>query len=135
MVEVLALGADFNRARRMTATGKLPTPDLLCLGIVEPRKNQMFLLDVCEELWREGMNFKLHVVGRVNPHFGGPIVARMKSMHREFPGLQYHRAATDAEAAALYATARASVFPTIAEGCGLPLLESLWMRVPCLCSD
>jgi glycosyltransferase involved in cell wall biosynthesis len=27
------------------------------------------------------------------------------------------------------------VFPTIAEGCGLPLLESLWMGVPCVCSD
>jgi glycosyltransferase involved in cell wall biosynthesis len=27
------------------------------------------------------------------------------------------------------------VFPTIAEGCGLPLLESLWRGVPCVCSD
>jgi len=27
------------------------------------------------------------------------------------------------------------VFPAIAEGCGLPLLESLWMGVPCVCSD
>ena len=37
--------------------------------------------------------------------------------------------------AALYAGARATVFPTIAEGCGLPLLESLWHGVPCICSD
>ena len=37
--------------------------------------------------------------------------------------------------AELYATTRASVFATIAEGCGLPLLESLWMGVPCVCSD
>jgi glycosyltransferase involved in cell wall biosynthesis len=27
------------------------------------------------------------------------------------------------------------VFPTIAEGCGLPLLEALWRGVPCVCSD
>ena len=35
----------------------------------------------------------------------------------------------------LYDSARATLFPTIAEGCGLPLLESLWMGRPCVCSD
>ena len=27
------------------------------------------------------------------------------------------------------------MFPTLAEGCGLPVLESLWQGVPCVCSD
>ena len=27
------------------------------------------------------------------------------------------------------------VFPTIAEGNGLPILEALWRGVPCVCSD
>jgi glycosyltransferase involved in cell wall biosynthesis len=27
------------------------------------------------------------------------------------------------------------VFPTLAEGCGLPLLEALWRGVPCVASD
>ncbi|MBI5766317.1 MAG: glycosyltransferase [Verrucomicrobia bacterium] len=136
-VDVLALGADFNGRARVTdrpaAAGA--TPQLLCVGILEPRKNQDFLLDVCEGLWREGRQFELHVVGRVNPHFGRAIVARLKEERRHFPGLCYHEAASDAVVAKLYATARASVFPTIAEGCGLPLLESLWMGVPCVCSD
>jgi glycosyltransferase involved in cell wall biosynthesis len=77
----------------------------------------------------------LHLVGRVNPHFGPPLVAKIKRLRREFPGLRYHAAASDAAVAALYAKTRATVFPTIAEGCGLPLLESLWMGVPCVCSD
>jgi glycosyltransferase involved in cell wall biosynthesis len=42
---------------------------------------------------------------------------------------------SDHELGRLYATARAVVFPTIAEGCGLPLLEALWRGVPCVCSD
>ena len=79
--------------------------------------------------------FELHVVGRVNPHFGGPLVAKIKRWRREFPGLRYHAAASDAAVTALYAQTRATVFPTIAEGCGLPLLESLWQGVPCVCSD
>jgi len=137
-VDVLALGADFNGAPRVTARPPPPAgtlPQLLCLGIVEPRKNQSFLLDVCEELWSEGAKFELHVVGRVNPHFGAPIVARMKALSRRCAGLRFHEAASDDVVANLYRTVRATAFPTIAEGCGLPLLESLWMGVPCVCSD
>jgi glycosyltransferase involved in cell wall biosynthesis len=136
-VEVLALGADFTVAPRVTATSPRSTliPQLLCVGILEPRKNQAFLLEVCEDLWREGLRFELHLIGRVNPHFGQPLVARIKSLRKDFPGLHYHEAVSDAAVVRRYAAARASVFPTIAEGCGLPLLESLWMGVPCVCSD
>lgn len=138
-VEVLALGADFNGAARVTTRARADREDgrrsLLSIGILEPRKNQGLLLDVCEELWGEGLEFDLHLAGRVNPHFGQPLVARIKAQRRKFPGLHHHAAASDAEVTRLYATARASVFPTVAEGCGLPLLESLWMGVPCVCSD
>jgi glycosyltransferase involved in cell wall biosynthesis len=134
-VDVLALGADFSDAPRAPVR-KIPAePVLLCVGILEPRKNQLFLLEVCESLWAEGLKFELHVVGRVNPHFGAPVLDRLKAVRRKHRGLHYHAAASDAEVAELYASARASVFPTIAEGCGLPLLESLWMGVPCVCSD
>lgn len=135
-VEVLALGADFNgRARRVhtPANGKIPA--IVCVGILEPRKNQTLLLDAAEVLWNEDLKFELHLVGRVNPHFGAPILQRVKSLRRKFAGLHYHPAANDARLAELYARVRASAFPTMAEGCGLPLLESLWMGVPCVCSD
>ena len=135
-VEVLALGADFVRAPRVTTGDRRPrTAALVSVGILEPRKNQALLLDVAETLWREGLGFELNLVGRVNPHFGRPLEKRIKAMARVFPGLRYRAAADDATVAALYAGARASVFPTIAEGCGLPLLESLWQGVPCVCSD
>jgi glycosyltransferase involved in cell wall biosynthesis len=144
-VEVLALGADFNAAPRATpasdgagstASSQLRPPRLLCVGILEPRKNQEFLLDVCAELWSEGFVFELHLVGRVNPHFGAPTLARIKALRRSHRTLlHFHDAASDRDLVRLYAGARASVFPTLAEGCGLPLLESLWMGVPCVCSD
>jgi glycosyltransferase involved in cell wall biosynthesis len=136
-VEVLALGADFDRAPRVThvAPTNVP-PRLLCLGILEPRKNQRFLLEVCANLWREGMDFELHLVGRVNPHFGRPVVARLRELQRTArPRLFFHEAADDATVAQLFASAHATLFPTLAEGCGLPLLESLWRGVPCVCSD
>jgi glycosyltransferase involved in cell wall biosynthesis len=105
------------------------------VGIVEPRKNQSFLLEVATGLWHAGIDFELHVVGRVNPHFGGPIERRMRQLQKREGRFRYHHAANDAVLARLYGAARAAVFPTIAEGCGLPVIESLWRGVPCVCSD
>jgi glycosyltransferase involved in cell wall biosynthesis len=132
-VTAITLGADFDGAARAAAGAG--DGGLLCVGILEPRKNQLFLAQVCAELWRAGANFDLHVVGRVNPHFGKPIERELRRMKREFPRLHYHSAIGDEELAGLYARSRATVFPTIAEGCGLPLLESLWRGVPCVASD
>jgi glycosyltransferase involved in cell wall biosynthesis len=136
-VDVIELGADFDGGKRVQRDPVIPParPALLCVGIVEPRKNQSFLLDVAEELWRERLDFELHVVGRVNPHFGKPIQARMRALQRRTGHFHFHEAAGDRELGRLYAAARAVVFPTIAEGCGLPLLEALWRGVPCVCSD
>ncbi len=139
VVDLIALGADFDGSNRRQRDALIPNrggrPALLCVGIVEPRKNQAFLLDVAEKLWGEGVEFDLHVVGRVNPHYGAPIVARMKALQQREPRCHFHAAAGDHELGALYARARAVAFPTIAEGCGLPLLEALWRGVPCVCSD
>ena len=136
-VEVIALGADFDGGNRVQRDALIPPQRaaLLCVGIVEPRKNQAFLLDVAETLWREGLDFELHVVGRVNPHFGQPLATRMEALGRREARFKFHGAAGDRELGRLYAAARAVVLPTLAEGCGLPLLEALWRGVPCVCSD
>ncbi len=135
-VAAVVLGADFDGAPRATspqpATGR---SSLLCVGIIEPRKNQVFLLGVAEALWRQGTDFDLQVVGRVNPHFGPPIAKQMRALQRREPRFHCHAAAPDRVLQKLYADARAVVFPTMAEGCGLPLLEALWRGAPCVCSD
>src|SRR5581483_7188559 len=135
-VGTIPWGADFDRQPRGDRQPETPGPfRLLCVGILEPRKKQAFLLDVCAGLWREGLEFELHLSGRINPYFGRPIAEKIRAMRRAFPGLHFHGVADDRTLAELYARAGASVFPTLAEGCGLPLLESLWRGVPCLCSD
>ena len=136
-VQVIELGADFDGDKRIIRDPMFPAgrPSLLTVGIVEPRKNQTFLLDVAEALWADGLDYELNVVGRINPHFGKAIAARMKALAKREPRFHFHAAAGDTQLARLYTTARAVVFPTIAEGCGLPLLEALWRGVPCVCSD
>jgi glycosyltransferase involved in cell wall biosynthesis len=134
-VEVIALGADAGAAPRRAVPVVPVRPALLCVGIIEPRKNQAFLLEVCESLWLDGLEFDLHLVGRVNPRFGRPIEAQIRRQARRRRGLHFHGTAEDARVAELYAGASALAFPTRAEGCGLPLLEALWLGVPCVCSD
>jgi glycosyltransferase involved in cell wall biosynthesis len=136
-VEVLKLGADWQGMERLAGPmGKEPGPaKIVSIGIIEPRKNQTVLLDAFEILRREGVELELHLVGRVNPHFGWPIQRRIEEMAGRLPGLFHHARMDDAALARLVWSARATAFPSLAEGCGLPLLESLWMGVPCVCSD
>ncbi len=136
-VEVIDLGADFDGSNRVQRDALITRerPSLLCVGIVEPRKNQLFLLEVADGLWRGGVDFELHVVGRVNPHFGRTMAARMRTREKQEPRFRFHVSMGDRELGRLYGRARAVAFPSIAEGCGLPLLEALWRGVPCVCSD
>lgn len=135
LVEVLPLGADFDGASRRFAPSLPPRPLVLSVGILEPRKNQDFLLDVCRQLWESGLRFELHLAGRVNPHFGAPVLAKIRALQRRYPDLHFHESPPDDELATLIERTRVMALPTIAEGCGLPVLESLWRGVPCLASD
>ncbi len=135
-VSLLSLGADGLGGDRRTEPPDPRGPLFLAVGILEPRKNQTFLLDLAEELWSERVVFTLHLAGRVNPRFGRPLLARIRQLQTRYPGLLvHHRSATDEALTRLYRQARATLFATRAEGCGLPVLESLWQGVPCLCSD
>jgi glycosyltransferase involved in cell wall biosynthesis len=134
----IELGADLKgveRVRGGAAERKAGPPVLLSVGILEPRKNQALLLDVAETLLKERVEFRLELVGRVNPHFGSGLEKRARGLAKTYPQIRYQNAAGDKEVLALARGARASLFPTLAEGCGLPLLESLWLGVPCVCSD
>ncbi len=134
-VRVLPLGANLAQVNALGQRVPPPKPSLLCVGILEPRKNQSFLLEVADRLWTEDLAFDLHFVGRVNPHFGPPILAKIQSLEQKRSGLTYDGPVSDERLIELYQSATACVFPTIAEGCGLPLLEALWWGTPCVASD
>lgn len=132
-VELIRLGADFhNQPRKLHAADPDQPCELLCTGIIEPRKRQLELARACALLWNEGLDFRLHLVGRTNPHFGKPILHQLRSLARKYPQLRIHGVLTDTQLLKLMDASSAVVMPSLAEGCGLPLLEGLWQGRPCL---
>jgi len=132
----IVLGADgWNRPRTTTVSNSSHHTDVVMIGILEPRKNQIAVLESAERLWAEGINFRLSLVGRVNPHFGRSIVARVRELRRAGQSVTHAPKMSDDELVALVSTARFLIMPSLAEGCGLPVLESLWAGVPVLATD
>ncbi|MDA0348484.1 MAG: glycosyltransferase [Verrucomicrobia bacterium] len=130
----LLLGSDFfDKSETPFCHKPQEVPLLLCIGILEPRKNQDGLLRIACDLWDQGLKFELHFVGRVNPHFGKPIEKKIKLAKKSGYPVFLHSKQNDKLLLVLYLKARFTVFNSIAEGFGLPVVESLWLGVPCLC--
>ncbi|MBU8542603.1 MULTISPECIES: glycosyltransferase family 4 protein [Roseomonadaceae] len=111
-------------------------PYFVALGTIEPRKNHLLLLN----LWRQFANAmggaapRLVVVGRRG--WENENVLDMLERCSALDGLVRESGSLpDREVASLLRGARALLFPSFAEGFGLPLAESLALGVPALASD
>ncbi|MGG5809914.1 glycosyltransferase family 4 protein [Falsiroseomonas sp. CW058] len=111
-------------------------PYFVVLGTIEPRKNHLLLLN----LWRQfaatlgAAAPRLVVVGRRG--WENENVVDMLERCAALDGLVREAGALpDREVASLMRGARALLFPSFAEGFGLPLAEALALGVPVLASD
>ena len=107
--------------------------EFLALGVVSAHKNQMSAMAAFHRLAerRPDLDLVFHVVGHVAPQLAVPASLMAK---RSKGRIRLHGWLPDAQVRALTATARATVFVSLAEGYGLPVAESLWFGRPCLCS-
>jgi glycosyltransferase involved in cell wall biosynthesis len=108
-------------------------PLVVSIGSFEPRKNQLAVLHAAEQLWREGLEFSLELIGG-----GGyateldPLIVRLTRAGRP---IRRRTAISDDELWHLVRAARFSVFLSLHEGFGLPVAESLACGTPCLTSN
>lgn len=109
-------------------------PTVLCVGTLEGRKNHLELLEACEQLWSRGTAFRLHVIGHVNAETGSAALARLRALQAAGRPLRYDGPATDHQIVDSYAACAFTIYPSVAEGFGLPVIESLARGKPCICS-
>jgi glycosyltransferase involved in cell wall biosynthesis len=111
-------------------------PTFVAIGTIEGRKNHLLLLEIWSRLVaRLGEQApKLLIIGQ-----RGWQAGRVFEILDRARGLRQHVAelndCTDHELAQHLAGARAALFPTHAEGFGLPLIEALSVGVPVIASD
>lgn len=105
---------------------------LLCVGSLEARKNHRTLLKALAWLLAfEDRAVDLRIVGWANDPAIAVLVERAISLGLP---LAWIRDADDHRLNQLYAWAQFTVYPSIEEGFGLPVAESLWHGRGCLCS-
>ena len=119
-------------ARSRLRFGALPL--VLVVGSHEPRKNHLAILHAAELLWREGHRFSLTFIGGnswKSDAFTNTL-ARLQAADRPVEAIS---AATDELLWGGYRTARFTVFPSLNEGFGLPVAESLACGTPVVTSN
>lgn len=110
------------------------SPDtFLIVGTITPRKGYAFALDAFEKLWDSGVDAKLIIAG--TNRVWGDFINRV-IFHTEYgKRLLWVADPTDEEIIYCYRHAAALLFPSFAEGFGLPLVEAAQYDLPIICSD
>jgi glycosyltransferase involved in cell wall biosynthesis len=139
---VRSLGADPARTR-VTYLGcdHLPLlprhtpaqPYALTVARVDPRKNHRAVLAAFEALRRDGRDLRWVIAGPAGWGCEALEETIARSPAREH--VEWRRGVSEDELAALYAGASVLLWPSYAEGYGLPPLEAMRAGVPVIASD
>ncbi|MEQ9824071.1 MAG: glycosyltransferase [Puniceicoccaceae bacterium] len=108
----------------------------LCVGSLDPRKNHQRLIEAFEGIWDAHPDLPLELIlvgGQYDA--SSDLSCWVESKVRQRKRLIWMGRITDEALAQQYADCHFTCFPSLVEGFGIPLLESLWKGRPCLCSD
>ncbi len=104
------------------------------VATLDPRKNHKYLLDAFDLLWKRQKDVSLCLIGRVGSRCDD--IMRRISQHPQLgKKLSLFDQLSDAELHYCYRRARGVIFPSIVEGFGLPIVESLWFGKKTFASD
>jgi glycosyltransferase involved in cell wall biosynthesis len=106
---------------------------VLCVGSFEPRKNHLTLLRAANTLWSSGLDFDLELIGRSTGGFGSKVTAELRRLRRSTRPIHWLKQVNDDLLHRAYETCRFTVYPSLMEGFGLPIAESLIHGKPCIC--
>ena len=108
-------------------------PGVLMVATLEPRKNQLTVLEACEALWRRGARFALRLIGRRRGG-GESAVTRVAELRAKGRPVEWLGHVSDEALEDAYAKCRFTLCPSLYEGYGLPVVESLRRLRPCIVS-
>lgn len=118
-------------------------PSFLMVGTVEPRKGHLQTLEAFEQLWRDGEQVQLVIVGKegwtalpdAQRRTIPEIVARLRHHPELGKRLFWLEDATDEYLQKIYAACTCLIFASEGEGFGLPLIEAARYKLPIIARD
>jgi glycosyltransferase involved in cell wall biosynthesis len=119
-----------HRSAPIPRTGRPSSKLVLMVGNQEARKNNLAVLFAAESLWREGIDFRVRMIGGGKSAYTRFVDSEVKRLKSAGHGVELLRGASDDVLVDSYAEAYCTVFPSTHEGFGLPVAESLAMGVP-----
>ncbi|QWT25039.1 glycosyltransferase [Subtercola sp. PAMC28395] len=123
---------EFAEATKKLVEGSDPL--VVCVGSHEPRKNHLAVLFAAERLWREGVSFQLVFIGGNGWH-GDEFRAQLDTLATQGRPVRAISAVSDSLLWSAYRLARVTIFPSLNEGFGLPVGESLAAGTPVITSN
>ena len=139
--EHFLLGADFSYTQVEKRSIRQELKDMYSLGstylivsTIEPRKNHLYLLEVFDKLWAEGVDVNLCIVGRIGWKIE-KIISKINNHKLLNKKLFHYSNLNDDELQYCYENSKMLLFPSMVEGFGLPIVESLTNKLPVLASD
>ena len=107
---------------------------ILCVGSIEERKNQIILAQAFNNLLQLGLtsDWQLTLIGNLNPALNEELQYLISASCNSISWLGN---CSDEELTKQYQECSFTVFPSVEEGFGLPVAESLWFGKPCLCAN
>ena len=135
LIHALPLATEFPGSPRGVPLAQRPVGNqlrLLTVSSLEPRKNHLGLLKAVIFLVAQGaFPAELVLVGWANDPRVVALVQRALQLGLQ---LRWEAEVDDARLGELYHWCDFTVYPSLEEGFGLPVAESLWQQRPCLCS-
>jgi glycosyltransferase involved in cell wall biosynthesis len=118
-------------------------PSFLVVGTIEPRKGHLDVLDAFEQLWSQGLDINLVIVGaegwrdvpealrRTIPQ----IIARLQSHPERGRRLFWVKSPSDEYLEKIYAACACLIAASEGEGFGLPIVEAARHGLPIMARD
>ena len=135
ILEAVILPGQFGEVARNESeySGTADEIRILCVSTLEPRKNHLRLLRAFQSLRQSRPELPIRLVFVGNRYAAAPEIAdQVQEASRQDPHIDWCGIADDARLANEYERAAFTVYPSLVEGFGLPILESLWMGRPCI---
>jgi glycosyltransferase involved in cell wall biosynthesis len=110
--------------------------NILCVSTLEPRKNHKTLLQAFELAYSAVSYPKLclHLVGDRYKD-ADHMVELVRAATARNPNIVWHGKITDDQLVKFYRECDFTIYPSIIEGFGLAISQSLWNRRPCICAN